>query len=64
MLEYLRHCTPEPIVVSASGRTLLWILSHATTRIILSRVRDEGDITAVELAALHRELAGGDGAGG
>ena len=38
ILEYLRHNTPAPIVVSTTGRTLFWFRSHATTSIILSRV--------------------------
>ena len=35
---------------------MFWILSHATTNIILSRVESESDITEVKLAALHHEL--------
>ena len=54
MLGYLRHCNRAPIVVSVSGRTLFWFTcnyeDHPVTR------RDESDITAIELAALHHEF--------
>ena len=47
-----------PLFVSVSGRTLFWIRSLATTRIIPSSVEmRESDIAAVELAALRHELA-------
>ena len=56
MLECPQLCTPAPIVVSVNGRTLFWTLPLATTRIVLIR-SDVVDVTAVELAALHYELA-------
>ena len=51
MLECSHLSTRALVVVSPSGKTLFWIRSHATVRIILLH------ITAVELAALHLEPA-------
>ena len=48
MLECSQLCTPALIIVSVNGRTWLWTLSLATTRIILLRT-----ITAAEPAALR-----------
>ena len=56
-VECTRLCTRAPIVDFASGRTWYRARSRSTTRITLSRVEMRRNITAVELAALHHELA-------